>query len=452
MGERSMETGKRTEAEGRLFDIKPPESVVGESKRRGTGVPRIESPIRNQIELMPQALDELVAEDHPVRAVWAFIEKLDLKAFEGTIQSVEGGPGRPAADPRVMLALWVYATAEGIGSGRELDRLTREHAAFRWLRGGVSVDYHTLNDFRCGHQKEMDDLLTQIVGVLKKEGLVELVRVAQDGTRVRASAGAASFHREGTLEKHLAEAREQVERLAREADQPAPNRRKQQEVARRRAAMDRQNRLEQALAQMDAVRDAKKTEEKKKEARVSSTDPDARVMKMGDGGYRPAYNFQFATDTATQVIVGVGVTNVGSDYGELPPMLDQIQARVGKLPEEALVDGGFANKESVEAATDRHVTVYAPVQKPRKGGVDPHVPKPSDSKAVADWRCRMGTEEAKTIYRERAATAECVNAIAKAHRGLNAIRVRGAPKALGIGLLFAITHNILRYVALLVGC
>ena len=415
------------------------------------GVPRVVRAVRNQMELMPQTLDELVGADHPVRSVWAFIARQDMKAFEGAIEAVEGGPGRPAADPRVMLALWVYATAEGVGSGRELERLTREHTAFRWLRGGVPMDYHTLNDFRTSHREGMDVLLTQILGVLKKEGLVELKRMAQDGTRVRASAGASSFHREGTLERHLAEAREQVERLAREGETSDPGRSKRQEAARVRVARDRQARLEQALLELPKAREAKTKEDAKANARVSSTDPEARVMKMGDGGFRPAYNVQFATDTASQVIVGVAVTNIGSDQGELPPMLDQIQQRLGQLPEKALVDGGFTGKESLEDAAGRGVTVYAPVMTPKKEGVDPHAPKPKDSEAVADWRRRMGTEEAKAIYKERSATAECVNAIAKAHRGMDAIPVRGLSKALCIALLVAVTHNVMRHLTLVGG-
>lgn len=411
------------------------------------GMVRTIRAVRNQMELTPQALDDLLALDHPARAVWAFIERLDVAAFEKAIRSVEGGAGRPASDPRVLLALWVYATAEGVGSGRELDRLTREHSAFRWLRGGVPLDYHTLNDFRTAHREAMDELLTQILGVMGKERLVELKRMAQDGTRVRASAGAASFHREKTLEVHLAEAKEQVQRLAREAEKPDPQRRKRAQAAQERSARDRKERLEQALAQMPKAREAKKPDEKAN-ARVSSTDPDARVMKMGDGGFRPAYNVQFATDTVSQVIVGVAVTNVGNDQGELPPMLDQIQQRTGKLPEEALVDGGFAEKESIEDAAGRSVTVFAPVQKPRKEGVDPHAPKPGDSEAVAAWRKRMGTEEAKAVYRQRAATAECVNAIAKEHHGLRSVGVRGVSKVLCVALLAAITHNVMRYLTL----
>lgn len=446
-----MSADESAETQGRLFDlpaqagVKAPEAPAGERKAAGSGVARLVSAVRNQVEWTPQVLEGLLPEDHPARAVWAFMAGLDLKKFEDAIGSVEGGPGRPAADPRVMLALWVYATVKGYGSGRELERLTQEHAAFRWLRGGVPLDYHTLTDFRTGHREAMSELLTQILGVLKSKGLVEMTRVAQDGTRVRASAGAASFHREKTLQEHLTEAREQVERLVREAAEPALKRRKQQEAAQLRGARDRHQRLQEALAELPKVREAKKTEEKKTDARVSSTDPEARVMKMGDGGFRPAYNFQFATDTQTQVIVGVAVTKVGSDQNELPPMLDQIQTRMGHLPEEALVDGGYAQKESIEAATAREVTVYAPVQKPKKEGVDPHQPKPGDTPAVAAWRQRMATDEAKAIYKERASTAECVNANAKAHRGLDLIRVRGAPNVLCVGLLFAITHDILRF-------
>lgn len=413
------------------------------------GVPRLVRAQRKQVEWAEQALDDLVAEDHPVRGIWAFIERMDLGRFEEAIRSVEGSAGRPAADPKVLLALWVYATSEGIGSGRKLDRLTREHLAFRWLRGGVPVDYHTLNAFRTTHRDAMDDLLTQSLGVMLKEGLVTLHRISQDGTRVRASAGAASFHRGKTLQRHLAAAREQVERLGREAQSPDPGREKRQEAARQRAAEDRLRRVEKALAELPAAAQVKVRQGKEAgEARVSGTDPEARVMKMGDGGFRPAYNVQLAVDTGAQVVVGVDVTNVGNDMGRLPPMLEQIEKRTGKLPEEALVDGGFADHKSLQEAQERGVTVYAPVPETSRPGVDPHVPKPSDPPSVAAWRERMATEEAKGIYKERAATVECVNGTAKEHRGLRAVRVRGLGKVLGVALLFAVTHNILRYVAL----
>lgn len=414
------------------------------------GVPRVIRPQRHQVEWAEQALDDLVAQDHPVRGIWAFIERLDLKRFEEAIRSVEGSAGRPAADRRVMLALWVFATSEGISSGRELDKLTREHLAYRWLRGGVPVDYHTLNDFRTEHRDAMDEVLTQVLGVMMKEGLVELHRISQDGTRVRASAGAASFHRGKTLERHLAAAREQVERLGREAQSPDPGlRSRRQDAARERTAQDRLRRVQKALEQLPQAQEVKRKQGKEEvEARVSSTDPEARVMKMGDGGFRPAYNVQLAVDTASQVVVGVDVTNVGSDMGRLPPMLEQIEQRTGRLPRSALVDGGFADHKSLQEAEARQVTVYAPVPESSRPGVDPYAPKLSDPPSVAAWRERMATEEAKKIYKERASSVECVNGTAKEHRGLRAVRVRGMGKVLGVALLFAVTHNILRYVTL----
>lgn len=423
----------------------PSEGVPG-------GRPHLAGPERHQMEWMPQCLNDLVPPDHPVRAVWGFIEKLDLTKFEKAVKVREGQAGRPAADPRVMLALWVYATAEGYGSGRELERLTQEHAAFRWLRGGVPLDYHTLNDFRTDHREAMDELLTQILGVLLKQKLVGLTRMAQDGTRVRASAGSGSFHRKKTLHRCLAAAREQIERLKREADHPDPLRRTRQEAVRLHAAQDREARIQKALEQLPELERKKRKREyyreEEPEARASSTDPDARVMKMPDGGFRPAYNVQLATDTQSQVILGVDVTHRGSDKGELPPMLDQIQKRTGQLPKEALVDGGFNDHASIEKASQQNVTVYAPVRASKKKDVDPHVPLPDDSPAVAEWKRRMATEAAKRVYKERGPTAECVNALAKEHRGLRAFPVRGLPNVLSVALLFAVAHNILRYLAL----
>jgi hypothetical protein len=184
--------------------------------------------------------------------------------------------------------------------------------------------------------------------------------------------------------------------------------------------------------------------------RVSTTDPDARTMKMGDGGFRPAFNVQFAT-TADQarVIVGVDVTNRGSDANQSTPMLEQIQERTGVLPDEILLDGGYAQHDAIDEATEKSVTVYAPVPKPRKGDTrDPYTPRPDDSEAVAAWRQRMARDEAKDIYKQRAATAETVNADAKAHRGLDGLLVRGLTKVTGSACLFALTYNILRLITL----
>ncbi len=424
---------------------------LGSSDREGdasvsAGKVRYQRAERHQIEMMMTDLESLLPEDHRARSVWAFVEGLDLSKLYGEIRAIEGGVGRSPIDPKILLSLWLYATVEGVGSARALGRLCEEHVAYRWLCGGVGVNYHTLSDFRTGHEAVLDDLLTQSVASLMSKGLVRLNRVAQDGVRVRASAGASSFRREKSLQRCLEEAREQVSRLRRELEEDPGATSRRERSARERAARERQQRVEEALRQMPAAQSRKKAKERE-EARVSTTDPEAPVMKMGDGGFRPAYNVEFATETESQVIVGADVTNAGSDQGQMAPMVEQIEDRHACNPEAMLVDGGFAKKEDIDAVTARGCTVYAPVQQPKKEERDPHVPREGDSEAVAAWRIRMGTQEAKAIYKERASTAECVNAQAR-NRGLRQFLVRGLPKVRGVVLLFALAHNLMRTMAL----
>jgi len=411
---------------------------------RPTGAPRLKRPDRHQMRFVPTNLDSLVDEDHRVRAVWAVVEKLDLARFEDEIAARGETGGRSAIDPSILVGLWLYGTLEGIAHARELARLCEEHHAYRWICGGVGVNYHTLSDFRVGHEKALDELMTQVLAVLTHEGLVELNRVAQDGMRIRASAGAASFRREPSLQKCLEDARKHVEEVKRESQDGALV--AKQAARRKSAAQERLQRVEKALAELPKVREAKKPEDKA-EARVSTTDPEARVMKMADGGFRPAYNAQFATDTKTRVIVGVDVTNIGSDKAQMAPMLQNIQNRNdGRLPEEHLVDGGYAKNEAIQEAAQQGVTVYAPVQKPRTEGIDPHEPKQGDAPEVAAWRQRMGTEQAKEIYKERAATAETVNADLRGHRALDKLQVRTIPKVRCVILWAALAYNILRLI------
>jgi transposase len=390
------------------------------------------------------SLDALLGEDHQARLVWEYVTGLDMGPLYQQIRAVEGRAGRDPIDPRILLSLWLYATLDGVGSAREVDRLCKAHVAYEWICGGVSVNYHTLSDFRVDHGEFLDGLLTGSVATLLHQGLVKLERVAQDGVRVRASAGAASFRRRGTLEECQAEAAEQVETLRKELEADPSAGSKRQKAARERAARERSERIRQALAEMPKAESAKKPEDKDK-ARVSTTDPEARVMKMADGGFRPAVNVQFATDTASQVITGVEVSNSGSDQGQMVPMLEQHQDRYDQVPGAALVDGGFAKKEDIERASgpDFGTVVYAPVHKPKKEGQDPHAPRPGDSPAIIEWRQRMGTPEAKEIYKDRASTAECVNAIAR-NRGLRQLVVRGLKKARCIALWFALAHNLVR--------
>lgn len=429
-----------------LFPMPEPEERSGGAPPRAKGAPRLLVPNRAQMELRAIDLESLLPADHPARAVWEFVESLDLSPLYAQVQSVEGSAGRPAIDPRIYLALWLYATIEGVGSARALERLTRHHDAYRWILGGVSVNHHSLSDFRVQHGEYLDQVLTQSVAVLMEQKLVTLKRVSQDGTRVRASAGAASFRRQASLERCLQEAEEQVERLRAELEKEPEATNRRQVAARQRAAEDRQRRVKAALEQLPEV-EAKKSAAEKPKARVSTTDAEARVMKMGDGGFRPAYNGQFAVDTETQIVVGVEVSNSGSDQGQLVPMLEQLEERYQKIPSESLVDGGFANLKDIEKASEMGTEVFAPVAKPKAPERDPHVPLPTDSPAVGKWRQRMGTSEAKEIYKQRASTVECVNALAR-NRGLQRLLVRGLAKARAIFLWYAIAHNLMRSLSL----
>lgn len=409
--------------------------------RRDDAPPRYETANRDQIELQPCDLETLLPPGHAARLVWRFVEGLDLSAFYALIRAREGRAGRPPTDPKILVALWLYATMDGVGSAREVDRLCYSHDAYRWLRGGVSVNHHTLSDFRVAHQAALDDLLTQSITALLHRGVITMARVAHDGTRVRGSAGAGSFRREETLQECARQARKQVARVQKQADAPVNAR---EDAAQRRAAADRLARVDEALAQLPAIQATKDRQHDKRptEARVSTTDPDARVMKMADGGYRPAYNVQLATDVDSRAIVGVAVTNLGSDRSSLLPMLAQVQARTGRLPPVALVDGGCFTRDTITAAAAQGITIYAPLSK-RPGGPTA-TPRRYDSPALREWRARMTTPEAQQIYRARAATAEWVNADARTHRTLAQIPVRGLRKVHTWALWIALAHNMIR--------
>jgi transposase len=409
-------------------------------------------------------IDELLEPDHPARAVWAYVEGLDLTPLYDRIRARGHVAGRPAIDPRLLVALWLYATLTGFTSAREIADLCLRHDAFQWLAGGVSVNYHTLADFRTDDPAFVEQLLKQSVELLRQQGLIDLDRIARDGMRVRASAGTASFHRRATLERLLEEARAELQKLRQELaakaahlagtqglvaeDPPAGEPRlSAQEAAAMRHAEERVGRVEEALERMPEM-EAKIKPGQKKEARVSTTDPSATVMKMADGGFRPAYNVQYATTCVGQAVVGVEVVTAGRDQGQMPPLLDQIEDRFGQRPNEVLIDGGFANLDDIEAVqSGGKCTVFAPVAKPRKATVDRHEPKARDSKEVAEWRKRMGTKEAQEIYKERAATAECVNAQAR-NRGLQQFLVRGLEKVKTVATWYAIAQNMARSFAL----
>jgi transposase len=426
---------------GLLFDDDALQAPATEATEEcDVGEPRLRTANRRQVQLRSVDLESLLEADHEARALWALLERLDLSAFYAKVRARGSAPGRSATDPKILLCLWAYATSQGVGSARRLARLCDEHDAYRWICGGVTVNHDMLAEFRVTCGAELDGVMTQLLAVLLESGLVTLRRIAHDGMRVRASAGAASFRREKTLRRCMYEARQQVAHVKKLADEDPS--RAQERAAQERAAKDRQARIERALARLPQAQKIQG-----EDARVSTTDPDARVMKMPDGGFRPAYNVQLATDVDSRVVVGVSVTNVGSDAGLLLPMLDQVEERLTR-PDELLVDGGFVNLRAIDVAERRDVTVYAPVPTPRKPGIDAHERKPNDTDLTAEWRARMATDEAKDIYRDRAATAESTNADLKQHRGLTQFVVRGLPKVTTIALLAAFTYNALRAISL----
>ena len=419
---------------------------------------RVLRPVRNQVELMWRDLDSLIGEEHQVRAIWDLLQRMDLSGFYARIKATWDRPGHPVSDPTVLLAVWVYATAQGISSARRLEELCERHDAYRWLCGGVPMNYHTLSDFRTAFPAELDRVLTEILAILLAADVVTLQQVAQDGMRVRANAGAGSFHREEHLRECLEEARAHVARLAREREEGNTAGSLREQQARHRAAVERTERIAEALRQLPEVQAAKARQErtldkerraKIQEARVSTTDPDARVMKMPDGGFRPAFNVEVATDVASGIIVGVDVINQGSDAGQAVPMEEQVVERTATVPDAYLMDGGFAQREAITTLTERGLSVYAPTRPPRTAtsGRQKKTPRTDDTPAVAAWRERMETEEGQGIYRLRAATAEWANAHLRQH-GLVRFSVRGLAHVRTVALLLVITHNLLRWIAL----
>lgn len=407
---------------------------------------RVLEPNRAQFRLVPMDLEGLLAEDHQGRAVWSYVERLDLGEFYAAIRSREGRAGRPAVDPRIYLALWIYATLDGVGSAREIERLTREHLAYQWICGGVPVNYHSLSDFRRVAVDRLNGLLTQSVTILMASGLVEIRRVSHDGMKVRASAGASSFRTRRTLEKL---ARQQVNRLEGEIDDESAPASRREQSARKRAAEERTERIERALEEMmDAeTRKRSKNGKKKTEARTSTTDPECRVMKMADGGFRPAYNVQIATDTDATVILGAEVSNEGTDLHGMLPLAKQVESRYERNPGEWLADGGCTSIENVDVMHEQSCKVIAPLRQRTNPERKPADIRPTDSEAVRQWRTRMETEEAKALYKRRAATAEWVNAQFRG-QGLLRVLVRGSKNVLSVILLHALTVNMRRTWAL----
>lgn len=433
---------------------------------RGPGMARYVEAARDAIVYERFEFDALIGAEHPARAIWRYLEKADLSALYARIRARAHTPGRPPPDPRVVLALWLYACVEGVGSARQLERLSEEHNGFRWLRGGVPLNYHLLSDFRWQAAEVADRLLTQGVLALWAEELVTLASLTQDGVRIRAAAGASSYRRLARLKELLAEVGERVAALKREidADPDASNRRMR--AAQHRAAREQEARVAAALAvvqALEAEQTAKAKESnsgppadgsmpavgaaaapKKKEPRASTTDAEARVMHMPDGGWRPAYNGQIIGDLDSGLIVGVGLDTTGSDGGLMAPAAEGIARCYAHRPERWLADGGYTVLDDIAALARTGITVFTPPKPRRNPKSDPAAPRPGDPPGVPEWRRRMVDDAAagSASWMRRRGEAERINANFR-NRGLQRFNVRGAFKARAVLLFHALAHNLM---------
>lgn len=411
---------------------------------------RLETVERDQIEFQQSSLNELLSADHLARQVWDHVEGLDLGVLYGRVRTTVQSSGRPAIDPALLMSLWLYATLDGVGSARLLDRLCRSEAAYRWLCGRVSVNYHTLSDFRSNAGPVLDDLLARSIAGLIAAGLVNVQTVAVDGLRVRASAGSGSFRSGERLEELCAAAKEALGQLQAEIEEDHASAERRTKARRKAVAEDRLGRLEEARrahAEIEERRRERDREQRRKKprndkpARASTSDPQARVMKMSDGGYRPAYNLQITTAVQGAHIIEVEVSQQGADYGLLGPACDEVERRYGVRPRQALVDGGYYSKADIEALHVKKIDLFCPL--PNNSKADSAAPRSDDGPGVAAWRQRMASERGQAIYKRRFPT-ERPHAHMRNH-GLQQLLVRGVEKVKAVVLWHVHAFNFLQF-------
>jgi transposase len=432
-----------------LFEETQPHSDDAGTAKGAGGKARMEEPQRAQGEMRFEFPEDALEPSHPARVIWNVLGKTNLSAFSKDCGAIEGAAGRSLKSPRMLLALWLYALSQAVGSAREIARLVKSDVAYRWIAGNVEISHQKLSQFRVGYGEALNQLMTDILATLMNQGLLSLAVVAQDGTRTRAAASAPSFRTYGSLLQCRAQAKLHVKAVLAAADDPEYTR--AQHAARAAAARDYQNRVEAAIATVNDLQSQRSPSDAP--ARASTTDAEARVMKMGDGGFRPAYNVQYAVAGSEmggpRTIVGVNVTNVGSDMGSMAPMVEQVHARTGQRPGVLLADGGHAKSEDISATRRMGVDVIVPpaetakpIFKLKADGADPE---------VIAWRERMETEEAQQLYRSRAGLVELANAHQKTHHGITQVLVRGAAKVTCVILLNAIASNILQHASHIFG-
>jgi transposase len=320
-----------------------------------TPSPRLKTINRKQMLLRAVDIDQLIEPGHAARSIWDLVGRLNLDSFRRHIRSVEGSAGRSATDPHLLICLWIYAYSRGIGSAREIARLCEIDPAFQWLTGMGVINHHTLSDFRVEHREPLDELFTQVLGILSHEGLITLERVMQDGTKVRAQAQAKSFAKEERIRQHLDAALHHVREIGHSEQDSSADRCTQ---ARVRAGRERVEKLEWALKEIEKLRAAKMEDKKGYEPRASTTDPEARIMKTSDGGYAPSYNMQITTDTDSVLIANVGVTQDVNDRYQLLPAMEGIQARWRRKPKQVVADGDFTTNLSVIQMAEHEIDFF----------------------------------------------------------------------------------------------
>jgi transposase len=428
-------------------------------KRGGSGRGAARVVVANRAQLSWDLInpDGWLAPDHRARLVVGFVETLDLTVLYDKIEAREGTAGRPAADPAVLFALWLLATMDGVGSARELDRLTSQDLAYRWVACGVPVNYHGLADFRVAHADVLDGLLTKTLAAFMAEGLFDADEIVVDGTKIKASASKGSYKRALRLDETEAAAKARVVALKAEVDaaDPAASSKRTQ-AARARGLQQVQERIEKArakLAEIEAEK-AKRSERspkevaEKKEARASLTDPEARQMRCADGAVRASYNVQIAATTDHGFVTAIMATDRRNDSGLVRPMFEASEQRLGRPIKRVLADSGFAQADDIAALSSRPETPVGVYIHPLKDRTDV---KPAtllrrqkqrerEPQAITDWRQRMTTTEAEAVMKKRG-RIERVNANFK-NRGFGTLLVRGLAKVQVIALWHALAHNL----------
>ena len=403
---------------------------------------RTVEPERRQGVIRFEMPEDTLPAQHRARVLWAVTGELDLSGFTRHAKAVDGRAGRPTYSPRMLLTLWLYATSCGVGSAREIARLTETELAYRWISGEMRVSHQLLSRFRVSHGEVLDGLMTEVLGTLLHKGLLSLQVVAQDGTRVRASASAPSFRSEGALQQCLEQAQLHLKAVLAQADDPELS--MAQKAAREAGARDFERRVRDAIATVKQLRPSAKGK-----ARACTTDPQARVMKMPDGGYRPAHNVQLAVAGSPmggpRTIVGLRVTNVGSDMNSLTPMLDDIERRTGTRPAQLLADANHTAHDDIRAVAARGVQLLAPVPQRSRNS------RSAQDEVINDWVVRMQTPEAKRATRARASLCELANAHLKDRFGLRQLLVRSTAKVTCVALLGCLAFNLLQHATSLLG-